>query len=1005
MDDEARVRTVAFQITTRFEGSGYHSFQNYDAGIISYGRFQFTLASGALGRIVSDYLRQANTNTATALQAYATRIQQRDESLRHDSRLRDLLIAAAQEPIMQQLQDDEATRSYWEPIKRIAIAPRGLETPLAWALLFDVGINFGVGDGFLRIAEREFGVPARSNVHTSGLSEVRLITRVAELRKISHDRQAERDNLPGLRVRGDFWVNLVYRGDWQLQGDANGQIIVNGTPIQVRAPGTQPEPSVNGSGGLLITPTADRIRIRTQPVNGTPIEMMRLGTQAEVLEPVEEARSKVGVSDEWLYIRTPGGIEGYTAAWFYTVVQQPAPAPETEPVLLVAAIEDHVRIRRSPVSGTPVSFAQAGMVVEVLEPPEQALAKIGVEDQWLHIRTSDGLEGYTAAWFYQVYDPYAPLPEPEPVPPPTERTLLITPTDGRIRVRYAPVDGEPIGFINVGQVVEVLEPDEQVRAKIGVEGQWLHIRTSDGLEGYTAAWYYRIYDPDAPVPEPEPVPLPTPEPEPEPEWPEESLLITPTEDGIRVRTAPVNGEPVGIINMGQVVEVLEPYERARAKLGVEGQWLLIRIAEGVDGFVAAWYFQVYDPDAPVLEPEPPPPPPDAVLMVTPTTDRVRVREQPIDGEPVGLASRGDVLIVLEPAATARNKIGVRGDWLHVRTSGGIDGYTAAWFYEVFTGDLPDWRIEANLTGVNLDLYHPLGNPPPERLGEIGWVRLVYNVSLDPEKPVGDPQRYGNTDLEATYHFYQPRLQAYAQAGLKVILVLNQQTYGEGAGYNWLSMDRQRWRTVSDRFVEMAGQIATQYRGQGIVQTYQIWNEMDAYHDAQSSVPMPAQDYAYLLEKSIRTIRAADPNVLVITGGHTTGPISGVAYARRTLETMPDNVRPDGLALHPYGRGDARSEERFRPMGHIDDSVNAFASLMPGTPVWITEWGILNQPDESPAAIAQYAREFITRLKSLHAHKVATACWFAWGQGMDNGYGIVGTGGQKRNPLTDEYTQL
>jgi hypothetical protein len=48
--------------------------------------------------------------------------------------------------------------------------------------------------------------------------------------------QAERDNLPGLKRRGDFWVDLVNRGDWDLQGNAAGFVYVNGKPVQVRNP-------------------------------------------------------------------------------------------------------------------------------------------------------------------------------------------------------------------------------------------------------------------------------------------------------------------------------------------------------------------------------------------------------------------------------------------------------------------------------------------------------------------------------------------------------------------------------------------------------------------------------------------------------------------------------------------------------------------------------------------------------------------------------------------------
>jgi hypothetical protein len=100
-----------------------------------------------------------------------------------------------------------------------------------------MGINFGTRHGFLGKAEEELGVPSKSRVGDNGITEEQLITRLAELRRDSHYRQAERDNLPGLKVRGDFWVNLVNGDDWRLQGDADGKLTVkSGKVVQVRNP-------------------------------------------------------------------------------------------------------------------------------------------------------------------------------------------------------------------------------------------------------------------------------------------------------------------------------------------------------------------------------------------------------------------------------------------------------------------------------------------------------------------------------------------------------------------------------------------------------------------------------------------------------------------------------------------------------------------------------------------------------------------------------------------------
>jgi hypothetical protein len=231
------VRRAAFAITHIFEGKGYPAYQNYDTGIVSYGRFQFTLSSGSLGTVIRRYLERSITPVADMLRnEYLPRILARDPALRDDLRLRDLLVTAAEEDVMRVVQNEVATEAYWDRMLSISAAPRGIQLPLSLALLFDIAINFGVMHGLITRAEAELNVPLRGRVGDTGISEQELISKVAEIRKLSHDRQAERDNLPGLKVRGDFWVNLIANDDWALNGDANGDILVKGRPVQVRSP-------------------------------------------------------------------------------------------------------------------------------------------------------------------------------------------------------------------------------------------------------------------------------------------------------------------------------------------------------------------------------------------------------------------------------------------------------------------------------------------------------------------------------------------------------------------------------------------------------------------------------------------------------------------------------------------------------------------------------------------------------------------------------------------------
>lgn len=227
----ARIQRVSFAITSAFEGSGYAAYQNIDAGIVSYGFLQFTLAAGSLVTVIQRYLANADSEMAGRLRAYQERVAQRDPLLRSDSGFREALIAAANEPAMQAAQDSVAIEGFWRQVVDGYIVPRQLVLPLSYALLFDMGVNFGVNHGFVRLAEQQLGVPPRSVPSQVGITERILMMRVAELRKQSHDRQAERDNLPGLRVRGDFWVALAQQGDWDLLGGALRRYLVNGRSV------------------------------------------------------------------------------------------------------------------------------------------------------------------------------------------------------------------------------------------------------------------------------------------------------------------------------------------------------------------------------------------------------------------------------------------------------------------------------------------------------------------------------------------------------------------------------------------------------------------------------------------------------------------------------------------------------------------------------------------------------------------------------------------------------
>ncbi|NDJ54628.1 MAG: chitosanase [Chloroflexi bacterium] len=244
-----RARLAAFAITSVWEGSRtYSNYQTYDSGIISYGRFQFTLSSGNLGKVVDSYLMKSSSDVAQNLRSYQSRVSSMDSSLQNDVTIKQLLIEAADEPEMQIAQDDLVTANFWSPALSSAEA-RGLIHPLSLAFLFDTAVQHGPYHHFLVNAEDSFGIPRKTPAKDSGVSEEDFMTKAAALRKENLYKLAESRGLPGVKPRADLWVDLMASGDWRLQGDDDGNISVNGVAVQVKQPFVaQTAPTTRGGG-------------------------------------------------------------------------------------------------------------------------------------------------------------------------------------------------------------------------------------------------------------------------------------------------------------------------------------------------------------------------------------------------------------------------------------------------------------------------------------------------------------------------------------------------------------------------------------------------------------------------------------------------------------------------------------------------------------------------------------------------------------------------------------
>jgi hypothetical protein len=129
--------------------------------------------------------------------------------------------------------------------------------------------------------------------------------------------------------------------------------------------------------------------------------------------------------------------------------------------------------------------------LDVLEPPTQALPKIGQLNQWLNVRDASGTQGYIAAWFVELPPGSTPASAPKPAPDPAALTVIVSSqASAGLRLRDQPSsNGNILEVLMPGTAMTVLEPAAAARSKIGVVNQWLNVKLQGGMIGYVAAWY------------------------------------------------------------------------------------------------------------------------------------------------------------------------------------------------------------------------------------------------------------------------------------------------------------------------------------------------------------------------------------------------------------------------------------------------------------------------------------------------------------------------------------
>jgi hypothetical protein len=243
--------------------------------------------------------------------------------------------------------------------------------------------------------------------------------------------------------------------------------------------------------------------------------------------------------------------------------------------LTVLVIEEGLSFRAAPnLSAARLKSLSLNTALVTLEGGAVAKSKVGVNGQWLHVQDSTGLQGYVAAWY--VADKKASIPAASI--PAAAAVTAVTPTENNVMFRTKPlVSAETqIRQLASTETLTLLDAPALVTARLGKQGEWMKVRDAQNKEGYVAAWLLKAAATSAASPAEQPI---------------SSMAVTArtTADQVALRNQPkvADNNLIKRLPQGSIVTITET--GGAEKIGKQDQWVRVKDAQGVEGYLAAWY--------------------------------------------------------------------------------------------------------------------------------------------------------------------------------------------------------------------------------------------------------------------------------------------------------------------------------------------------------------------------------------------------------------------------------
>ena len=433
------------------------------------------------------------------------------------------------------------------------------------------------------------------------------------------------------------------------------------TPSATAAPTQAPS-----NGSEQSAKTTEYVNFRSGPgTNYSSKGVIALGTTVTVTDTS---------NSEWYAVRLSNGSTGYIFAQYLklnsssSATATPAPTQAPSGSEQSAKTTEYVNFR----SGPGTNYSSKGVIASG--------TTVTVTDrsnsEWYAVRLANGSTGYIFAQYLKVTGTSSATPTQAPS------------NDGTVQAKLtADVNLRRGAGTNYG-VIKVIGTGTTVTVTDASNSQWYKVKLSDGTEGYLFSEYLKVISGNIDSAKPSATPTPTPA-------PSNGTVQAKTTSDLNVRKGP--GTSYGII------KVIDMNVNVTVTEATNSSWYKVKLSDGTEGYLAAQYLKITSGDINSVKPgnsgddntnngnNSNAPATDEYVRVT---VGLNLRSEPNTScKVLTVLSTGTVLNVLDRKTSG---------WVHVRTTGGAEGYVSAEYVTAY--DPSSSSASISVSSVDLAQY-------------------------------------------------------------------------------------------------------------------------------------------------------------------------------------------------------------------------------------------------------------------------------------------------------------